>query len=245
MSTERALIVNADDFGMSRGVNRGVAEAHERGIVTSASLMVRWPAAAEAAAWAKRHPGLSLGLHFDLGEWVLTEGEWRALYEVVPQEDAEAVAAELERQLDTFRELTGRAPTHVDSHQHVHRGTPVQGIARRVAGELGVPLRSFSAVRYEGGFYGSTVEGEALHANLTREHLLALVESAPGGVTEVVCHPGRDADCASAYRAERDRETDVLADPTLRAEVSRLGMLLRSYHAVEAPRCVGGACATS
>ena len=68
MST-RYLIVNADDFGQSRGINRGITEAHEQGIVTSASLMVRWPAAPEAAAYARSHGSLSLGLHFDFGEW--------------------------------------------------------------------------------------------------------------------------------------------------------------------------------
>ena len=47
----RFLIVNADDFGRSPGVNRGVLLAHERGIVTSASLMVRWPSAIMVAAW--------------------------------------------------------------------------------------------------------------------------------------------------------------------------------------------------
>ena len=47
MIAQRYLIVNADDFGQSPGINRGVIEAHENGIVTSASLMVRWPAAAE------------------------------------------------------------------------------------------------------------------------------------------------------------------------------------------------------
>ena len=58
----RRLIVNADDFGQSPGVNRGIIEAHQHGIVTSASLMVSWPAAAEAAAYgraannAKEHP---------------------------------------------------------------------------------------------------------------------------------------------------------------------------------------------
>jgi len=54
---ERRLIVNADDFGQSPGINRGIMEAHERGIVTSVSLMVRWPAAVEAAAYARRLPG--------------------------------------------------------------------------------------------------------------------------------------------------------------------------------------------
>src|SRR5436190_23980393 len=64
----RAVIVNADDFGQSAGINRGIIEAHERGIVTSASLMVRWPAAPAAAAYACAHRGLSVGLHVDLGE---------------------------------------------------------------------------------------------------------------------------------------------------------------------------------
>jgi predicted glycoside hydrolase/deacetylase ChbG (UPF0249 family) len=49
MAGPRLLVVNADDFGRSRGVNAGVIAAHERGIVTSASLMVRWPAARGAA----------------------------------------------------------------------------------------------------------------------------------------------------------------------------------------------------
>ena len=52
----RALIVNADDLGRSSGINRGIGIAHERGIVTSASLMVRLPAAREAAAYARGLP---------------------------------------------------------------------------------------------------------------------------------------------------------------------------------------------
>src|SRR5881398_1755567 len=107
----RYLIVNADDFGQSRGINRGIAEAHERGIVTSASLMVRWPAAAEAAAYARGHPRLRVGLHLDLGEWVLRKGEWVARYEVVPASDSEQVAGEVARQTEKFRELMGRDPT--------------------------------------------------------------------------------------------------------------------------------------
>src|SRR5215469_1414329 len=99
MPSERHLIVNADDFGQSRGVNRGIITAHEHGIVTSASLMVRWPAAAEAAAYARSHPALSLGLHFDLGEWICRNGTWLPLYEVVPGGDAAAVVSEIGRQL--------------------------------------------------------------------------------------------------------------------------------------------------
>ncbi len=117
----RNLIVNADDFGLSRGVNRGIIEAFENGILTSASLMVRQPAASEAAVYARSHCGMSLGLHLDLGEWKYREGQWVALYSVVPNDDAAAVAEEVRHQLSEFQRLVGRKPTHIDSHQHVHR----------------------------------------------------------------------------------------------------------------------------
>ena len=64
---DRWLIVNADDLGLSSGVNQGILQAHEQGIVTSASLMVRHQAAPEAVAAAREHPRLGLGLHVDLG----------------------------------------------------------------------------------------------------------------------------------------------------------------------------------
>ena len=56
------LIVNPDDFGVTAGVNRGITEAHD---VTSASLLVRYPAAAEAAEYGRRHLELSVGLHVE------------------------------------------------------------------------------------------------------------------------------------------------------------------------------------
>src|SRR5262245_29293778 len=141
MVAPRYLIVNADDFGQSPGVNRGVAMAHERGIVTSASLMVRWPAALEAAAYARCHPDLSLGLHLDLGEWECKNTDWQPRYEVVPVENASAVADEVAGQLAAFRRLLGADPTHIDSHQHVHTQEPVRRVVRDLADRLGVPVR--------------------------------------------------------------------------------------------------------
>src|SRR5215203_3060373 len=76
----RLLIANADDFGMSHGVNAGILEAHTRGIVTSASLLVRWPAAKEAAIASENLARLNVGLHVDLGEWSYEAGQWVAKY---------------------------------------------------------------------------------------------------------------------------------------------------------------------
>src|SRR5438876_7505129 len=137
----RRLIVNADDFGQSPGVNRGVIESHERGIVNSASLMVRWPAAAAAAAYARAHPTLDVGLHVDLGEWVYERSTWRPRYEVVPLQDDAAVGAELRGQLAAFADLLGHPPSHIDSHQHVHHREPLRSILLNVAAALGIPLR--------------------------------------------------------------------------------------------------------
>src|ERR1700730_10604325 len=109
---KRYLIVNADDFGLSVGVNRGIIEAFEHGIVTSTSLMVNWQGAAEAAAYARKHPKLSLGLHLNLGEWAYRDGEWVTLYEEVPLDDATVVADEVARQLASFRFFLGKDPSH-------------------------------------------------------------------------------------------------------------------------------------
>src|ERR671939_232224 len=106
---ERILIFNADDFGASAGVNRGIVECHARGVVTSTSLMVTGRAAREAAAMSRDHPALAVGLHWDV--WGEDEREF----------DTTALAAvrnEFRRQLDAFHALLGRPPTHVDSHRH-------------------------------------------------------------------------------------------------------------------------------
>src|SRR5688572_225179 len=161
MHYEKHLIVNADDFGRSPGVNRGVIAAHERGIVTSASLMVRWPAAREAVELARQHSRLSLGLHVDLGEWACRNGEWISLYEVAPLDDHMQVAQEIDRQLELFCQLVGRPPTHLDSHQHEHREAGIRPILAGIAERLSVPLRHYgAAVRYCGNFYGQGKLGE-------------------------------------------------------------------------------------
>jgi predicted glycoside hydrolase/deacetylase ChbG (UPF0249 family) len=229
----RALIVNADDFGQTTGINRGVIRAHERGIVTSASLMVRWPSAAAAAAYGRAHPALSLGLHVDLGEWVCRDGRWEALYEVVSMDDAAAVAKEIASQLTAFRRLVGRHPTHLDSHQHVHREEPVRSAMVKLARQLGVPLRACHPhIRYCGGFYGQTDDGRPIPGVLSLKGLTTIVSSLRSGVTELGCHPGegRRFGKQSMYQRERAREVRVLCHPRLRRRLAELGTQLCSFH---------------
>jgi predicted glycoside hydrolase/deacetylase ChbG (UPF0249 family) len=228
---KRYLIVNADDFGQSNGVNHGIIAAHEQGIVTSASLMVRWPAAVEAATYGRTHRDFSIGLHLDLGEWIYRDGAWVALYQVVDMDDPVMVANAVADQLAEFCQLVGQAPTHIDSHQHVHRSEPVRSIVAKLAHQLGVPLRHFSAtVRYCGNFYGQMAAGEALPAAISVEGLCKILATLPPGISELGCHPGVADDVDSMYRAERSAEVRTLCDPRIRDALNTENVQLCSFH---------------
>jgi predicted glycoside hydrolase/deacetylase ChbG (UPF0249 family) len=228
------LIVNADDFGQSSGVNRGIIEAHEHGIVTSASLMTRWPSAAEAASYARIHPELSVGLHIDLGEWAYHERNWLPLYRVVSLENVAAVKKEIATQLASFRRLVGRDPTHIDSHQHVHLREPTRSAVLDFAAEVRVPIRHFSSeIRYCGNFYGQTAEGTPLPHFISVEALIKILQGLPPGVTELGCHPAKEADLETMYANERLIELAALCDASLRQFITKTNIQLCSFRELE------------
>jgi predicted glycoside hydrolase/deacetylase ChbG (UPF0249 family) len=202
--------------------------AHERGIVTSASLMVRWPSSMEAADYARSHMQLSLGLHVDFGEWTYRNDTWVAVYQVIPTDDADAAARELALQLECFRHLVGTDPTHLDSHQHVHRTNPLRSVFVDCARQLGIPLRDADpGIRYDGSFYGQSGRGCPVPEAITVEALVRLIEDLPPGVTELGCHPGeRDDTLDSMYSTERVAELKVLCDPRVRAAIRQCGVRL-------------------
>ena len=229
----RYLIVNGDDFGASRGVNRGILEAHRRGILTSASLMVDMPGSEEAARLAREAPELCVGLHVSLAD--RGPGASRDL------DDAEACRAELERQAERFHELVGRPPTHVDSHHNVHRRPALRPLFVALARRRGLPLREHSAARYFSSFYGRW-GGETHPEQVSAEALGRMLRDEIGdGVTELACHPGYvDPELASDYSAERELELRTLCDPALRETLAGLGYRLigfRELAAAGGPPC--------
>ena len=232
MNAVRKVIVNADDFGLSRGVNRGIIEAHERGILTSTSFMVRQPAAEEAAEYARANPSLGVGLHVDLGEWVCIRGHWMMRYEVVRIDDKfPRFLDEIHRQLDRFRALVGREPSHIDSHQHFHRREPVRSGLSRIAVELALPLREMTPhIRYCGHFYGQSGTGDSYPELVNTDSLTRTLQRLPEGITELGCHPAADLDFKSAYARERLLEFASLCDSGVRESVVALGIKLVSFH---------------
>jgi predicted glycoside hydrolase/deacetylase ChbG (UPF0249 family) len=229
----RVLIVNADDFGLSSGVNRGVARAHDEGIVTSTSAMVRQDAIEEAAALARARPRLSVGLHVDLSEWVYRDGEWVSLYEIVVGEDRAAVEAEVAAQLASFVSLFGRQPTHLDSHQHRHLEEPVLSVVVEVGKRLGIPVRSCTpGIAYRGDFYGQSGRGDPYPEAISVDALLRVLSSLPEGVTELGCHPAAEPVEGSSYSSERPLELEALCDSRVRAAVKSEDIELRSFEAL-------------
>jgi len=228
----RYLIVNGDDFGASRGVNRGILDAHRGGILTSASLMVNMPGSEEAALLAQEAPDLCVGVHVNFTN---EGGE-----PVIDLEDAEACRAELGRQLERFRELLGRAPTHVDSHHNVHRRSGLRPLFIDLARRHALPLREHSPARYFSSFYGQW-GGETHLEQVSVDTLQRMLRREIGdGVTELACHPGYvDPDFASVYSVEREAELRTLCDPAVRAVLEELGF--RRIGFGELARVAGGA----
>jgi predicted glycoside hydrolase/deacetylase ChbG (UPF0249 family) len=226
----RVLVVNADDLGLSAGVNHGILHAHDHGIVTSASLMVRRPAARAAAEAVRRRARLGVGLHLDLGDWVFSGDRWRPSIQVVDEHDQVSVAKELEAQLAAFRRLIGRDPTHLDSHQHIHLSGYAGDAAHRLARQLGVSLRHRAdGIRYCGDFHGQTGTGEPLHEAITTQALIRILRGLPPGVTELACHPGAGHDVASPYAGERELELRTLCEPRIREVIRQERIALRSF----------------
>ena len=229
MSDRRYLVVNADDFGMSPGVSRGIIDAHTNGIVTSTSLMVRTPAAVRAVEMSRDYPALSLGLHVDLCEWEYFDGEWRLVYEVVPLQDEAAVAGEIKRQYERFCELVGRKPTHIDSHQHVHREQPLRKHLVELANAAGVPLRHCTPGLHYESIYGQTAHGDPYPEGIDPFVLIDVLKGLHSGVSELACHPGDASDIDTKYRSERTVEQQILCDPSVRAVIDEEGITLCSF----------------
>jgi len=213
----RGLIVNADDFGLSPGINRGIAQAHRNGILTSTSLLVDAPFSGDAGAISAQMPQLTVGLHADLSA-------------ALAESDAERAAAvcvrELDRQIARLRSLTGRPPTHLDSHHDAHRRQDLIDSFVRFGEHHGLRVREHCGSSYMSAFYGRW-GGRTHLEHISVAGLERLLRASDDDLIELACHPGYcDASLRSSYRREREAELRTLCDRRVPQLLNDLGFAL-------------------
>ena len=157
---EHRLIINADDFGLCESVNKGIVEAHTKGILTSTTIMTNMPAADQAVELAKNLPTLGVGVHLNLtsgkpvcqdaimnylldaeGNFSLSPGKL-ALASLITGKVRTAIETELASQIQWLIDKDIK-PTHLDSHKHIHSFPSIFPIVCRLAKRFGIP-----AIRY-------------------------------------------------------------------------------------------------
>ncbi len=182
----RQVILNGDDFGFSKGVNRGILDSIENGILTSTSVMVNRPRAAEARALSNLKD-VSVGLHLDLTEENPIERWSKFLYILTWPE--KKIREEFEKQIDRFDSIIGHLPDHIDSHHHVHWLTGFRHVVKEFGEENNIPVRCVDAT-FEMGFYGRSFTKWNDKEGVTPERLIRVIEGFKPGVHEIMCHPG-------------------------------------------------------
>lgn len=221
------LIVNADDFGYSNGVNYGIIDAHRNGIVNSTTMLVNTPGVEHAALLAKQYPTLGVGVHLNLtfGKPVsenvssLVNDTGQFSFKNNTDVSLEEVEREWEAQIEKFLSL-GLKPTHFDSHHHVHRRPFLAPVVKSLAEKYKLPVRNVFVTNEEqipllteifiDKFYGR---------NLSADVFKMLPEKVPAHSTvEMMCHPAyidTFLKSNSSYCEERLTELDILTSVAL------------------------------
>lgn len=243
------LIVNADDFGLTDGVTYGILDAMRKGIVTSTTMMVNTPGTEQAAEIVRKNPELAVGLHINISlgfplteAYSLTENGVFLKPSVIGSDDRyneEELYREMRAQYLRFVELTGRKPTHMDSHLYAHQKFLKVGVAiRKLAEEEHLPVRDlatnqFPCIHFEGNF---KVKPEETQADLKTKclHLIDGLASYP--FAELMVHPAHLDDWLinnSSYSAQREIEYAVLTDPDICEHISESVITLATFQDLE------------
>jgi predicted glycoside hydrolase/deacetylase ChbG (UPF0249 family) len=242
----RRLIVNADDWGLTRGVSEGILAAHRHGIVSSTTVLATAALDRELVA-RLRDSGLGLGLHLNLTLGApltrgrsLVDGDGRFVRDArraAARASAADVRMEVEAQVDRFASVLKRRPTHLDTHHHVGLHSPVREMVLELAAALAVPVRSQNSeararartarLRTPDHFFGESGPDAYWSLDRTIRHLREL----PDGISEFMCHPGWfDAELAySRYGRQREVEMIGLGTAAARGAVRALNIELCTF----------------
>lgn len=234
------LIVNADDFGFTAGVNEGILRAHLEGIVTATTLMACGAAFEHAVEVARSTPSLDVGVHLVL--WPAEEGLPRRLPAFLRRALSSStveIEKEFARQVEKVV-AAGIAPSHLDTHKHVHLLPWVMKALARVAARFGIAWVRRPVARRQVTAQGLQAPdhfiGLRLTGRMTRERLLARLGRLRPGLTELMCHPGLcDEELRRAptrLKQERQVELEALTSPEVRQLLERKQIQLTSFRAL-------------
>ncbi|MFC5704219.1 carbohydrate deacetylase [Cohnella faecalis] len=248
------LIVNADDFGLSPGVNRGIAEAFAAGGITSASMMVNMPGFQDAVRLARLNPFLGVGLHFNLTygkplseprlvpSLVNSSGAYLGIRSAAAWTDKD-IATELAAQWNRFVS-TGLRPTHLDSHHLLHQNIPsVFNVMASWAEREGIPMRRSQTPIEPNGQQAWTTDYiwlDTYHEEDGLLRLLRCLHNLPDGTTEIMCHPGYADDILrelSEWANVREAEQAVFCHPSVGLTIQALGICPIHYGMLIKKRC--------
>lgn len=243
------LIVNADDFGLTDGATKGILGAMNNGIVTSTTMMVNTPGTQYASEIARENPDLAVGLHINISLGCpltdavsLTENGVFLKPSVIGNDDRyneEELYREMRAQYLRFVELTGRKPTHLDSHLYAHQKFPKVGVAiRKLAEEEHLPVRDlatnqFPRIHFEGNF---KVKPGETQTDLKTKCLQLIDGLLSYPVAELMVHPALPDEWLlnnSSYSTQRVSEYAVLTDPEIYQYISKAAVTLATFRDLE------------
>lgn len=244
------LIVNADDYGLSKGVNLGIAEAYRCGPVRSTTVMAGMAGFEHAVELAETLPGLKIGIHLTISSGKSvgsgyknitdSDGRFLRLLEVEQrakegETDLDEVETEFEAQIKKIL-AAGIKPDHFDTHHHVHNLPGIINVYLKLADKYGVAARFYDTELLPGGhksvktteafsseFYGETA---------TQEDLLRMLSSCNADSFEIMSHPAfvdHDLYSSSSYNIKRTYELSILTSSEIMDYIAKNGIELCSF----------------
>ncbi|QDP38982.1 chitin disaccharide deacetylase [Radiobacillus deserti] len=216
--------INADDYGLTKGITDGIIRAHQNGVVTSTTMMMNGKAVDYAVEQAKLNPSLKVGIHLvltwgkpvseEVNKLTNSDGLFRftSIFDPSDPPNLDHLEKEWTAQIEAFLR-TGLPLSHIDSHHHVHGWPPVQALIAKLAKIYQVPVRVVGTLKNQpditmtdilwDGFYGEGVSGRLFDELQTLD-----VDS-----VEVMTHPAivdEELESMTSYAYPRKRELDLL-----------------------------------
>lgn len=244
------LIINADDFGLTEGCNKGIIKCMTEGVVTSSTLMINMPKAKHAVYMAKENGITSLGIHLNLtcGKPVLPKDEVQSLVDEdgyfynriaksIKNINLKEAKNELEAQVNKFLD-TGLKISHLDGHHHIQMYDGIKDIVIELCKKYEVPMRHCNKIHrkycidknvkttdyFDMNFYGD---------NVTVDSLKDIINGYEDGTIEIMTHPSyidEELKEISSYSINREKELEVLTNTEFIKWLEDRGIELISFN---------------